>query len=101
MLRIVSFFQGFGFLRNMTIFPHFGAKLGLEACQKAVDENSGLVGLGIDNDAAAIIQNGHIEIVGKGEAAVLVKDKSVRKFNFRNSTFFRFIERFRICSSDY
>jgi cyanophycinase len=75
----IAFFQGFAFLRNMTIFPHFGAKLGLEACQKVVDENSGLVGLGIDNDAAVIVQNGHLEIFGKGEAAVLVNDQSVRK----------------------
>src|SRR5262249_2059926 len=79
-LHRISFFQGFGFLRNLAIFPHFGVKLGLELCQQSIDENPGIVGLGIDNDVAVIVRNGDLEVLGKGEAVVLIKDKSVRKF---------------------
>ena len=79
-LRPFACFLGFGFLRNIAIFPHFGSKFQVEECQKVIDGNPGLFGVGIEDGTAVIVKDGFLEIIGKGEVTVLANQRSKRAF---------------------
>ena len=78
--RPFACFLGFGFLRNIAIFPHFGSKFQVEECQKVIDGNPGLFGVGIKDGTAVIVKGGFLEIIGKGEVTVLANQMSKRAF---------------------
>jgi cyanophycinase len=66
--------KGFGFVRNVAVFPHFNGESGkfpLATCEKTVVAHPGLVGLAIRDGAAVIVRGADVEVLGKGDVTVL------------------------------
>ncbi len=67
-------FAGFGFVRNVAVFPHFAGEKGkfpLQFCRKAVSENSGLLGLALEDDVGVVLRGRDAEVIGKGRVTVI------------------------------
>ena len=62
--------RGFAFLRNVAINPHLtSAKRDAELIN-VVDAHPKLLGLGIDDDAALVVQGNRLSVIGSGRVAV-------------------------------
>src|SRR5262249_55671002 len=67
-------FAGFGFMRNVTVFPHLAGEQGkfpLSYCRKTVALHPGLLGLGIDDNAGVVLHGRDAEVIGKGKVTVI------------------------------
>ena len=63
-------YPGFGFLSNVVVAPHV-IKMGwLESLVPIVAANPKLLGLGIDENAAIVVQGDHFEVIGQSRVAV-------------------------------
>jgi cyanophycinase len=66
--------EGFGFVRNVTVFPHLAGDKGkfpLQFCRKTISANPGLLGLGIEDGAAVVLRGRDAEVIGKGQVTVI------------------------------
>lgn len=62
--------RGFGFLREVAINPHLTSAKRDAELVTVVDAHPNLLGLGIDDDAALIVQGDRFEVIGTGRVAV-------------------------------
>ena len=62
--------RGFGFLKEVAINPHLTSAKRDAELVNVVDAHPNLLGLGIDDDAALIVQGEPFEIIGTGRVAV-------------------------------
>lgn len=61
---------GFGFLTNVAINPHLmSAKRDAELVN-VVDAHPNILGIGIDDDAALLVQKNVFEVIGTGRVAI-------------------------------
>ncbi len=68
----IEFGQGYGFVSDFVIDQHFSQRHRLARLLSAVAENPQLVGLGIDEDTALLIeQSASIEVLGGGAVTVV------------------------------
>ncbi len=61
---------GFGFLRNVAINPHLTSAQRDAELVNVVDAHPHILGLGIDDDAALLVQGNTFEVIGAGRAAI-------------------------------
>ncbi|MGH7693794.1 MAG: cyanophycinase, partial [Gemmatimonadaceae bacterium] len=61
---------GFGFLRNVAINPHLTSAQRDAELVNVVDAHPNILGLGIDDDAALLVQGNIFEVIGAGRAAI-------------------------------
>src|SRR5205823_3723660 len=61
---------GFGFLRNSAIDQHFLARKRTEDMPPVIRAHPELLGLGIDEATAVIIQANRLEVTGKSQVAI-------------------------------
>jgi cyanophycinase len=66
----VDLVAGFGFLEDAVIVPHLHAKGLQESLVPVVAAHPNLLGLGIDNGTAVVVQGGFLDIIGNGKVAV-------------------------------
>lgn len=72
--QAVGPFEAFGFMRNVTVFPHLAGEKGkfpLQFCRKFVAANPGLLGLGLDDSAGVVLRGRDAEVIGKGQVTVI------------------------------
>ena len=62
--------RGFGFLKEVAINPHLTSAKRDAELVNVVDAHPNLLGLGIDDDAALIVQGDRFEVIGTGRVAV-------------------------------
>jgi cyanophycinase len=81
--RIGSYLRlapGFGLLRDVIVDQHFAERGRIGRLLGAVAQNPRILGLGIDEDSAILVQRGRFRVIGSG--AVYVVDGS--KVSFSN-----------------
>jgi cyanophycinase len=61
---------GFGFLRNVAINPHVTSAQRDAELVNVVDAHPGVLGLGIEDDAAIVVNKNRFEVIGTGRVAV-------------------------------
>ncbi len=70
--------EGFGFLRNVIIDQHFIKRKRFNRLLSLVLENPGLLGIGIDEETAIIVQDGRsFEVSGSGQVLIIDARKSL------------------------
>jgi len=62
--------RGFGFLRQVAINPHLTSAKRDAELVNVVDAHPELVGIGIDDDAALVVQGDRFEVIGTGRVAI-------------------------------
>lgn len=62
--------RGFGFLKRVAINPHLTSAKRDAELVNVVDAHPELLGIGIDDDAAIVVQGNHFEVVGTGRVAI-------------------------------
>lgn len=62
--------QGFGFLRNVAVDQHIVARNRQTDLQEVVAAHPGLLGIGLDEGTALVVQGDHAELIGRGTAFV-------------------------------
>jgi cyanophycinase len=62
--------RGFGFLKEVAINPHLTSAKRDAELVNVVDAHPNLLGLGIDDDAALIVQGDRFQVIGTGRVAV-------------------------------
>lgn len=67
--------RGFGFLRNVAINPHLTSAKRDNELINVVDAHPELIGIGIDDDAALLVQGNVFEVIGKGRVAIYDNQK--------------------------
>lgn len=71
-LRMAQMVAGFGLISNVIIDQHFRQRDRIGRLLALVSSNPGLLGLGIDEDTAAIIDsNGTIEVIGRHSLTIV------------------------------
>jgi cyanophycinase len=68
---VAQAFQGFGFVRGVTVFPHYGVKFTETTVQKVVADHPALIGLAIRDGAGVVVRGGEAEVIGKADVAVI------------------------------
>ncbi|HEV8362656.1 MAG TPA: cyanophycinase [Gemmatimonadaceae bacterium] len=61
---------GFGFLQNVAINPHLTSAQRDAELVNVVDAHPNILGIGIDDDAALLVQGNTFEVIGAGRAAI-------------------------------
>jgi cyanophycinase len=61
---------GFGFLTNVAINPHLTSAMRDAELVNVVDAHPEILGIGIDDDAALLVEKGAFEVIGTGRAAI-------------------------------
>jgi hypothetical protein len=61
---------GFGFLTNVAINPHLTSAQRDAELVNVIDQHPALLGLGIEDDAAALVRDDAFEVLGTGRVAV-------------------------------
>ena len=74
--------RGLGFIRDMVIDQHFAQRARIERLLGAMAENPGVLGVGIDEDTAVIVNGKNFDVIGSG--AVYVADGS--QVNYTNAS---------------
>jgi cyanophycinase len=77
--------EGFGFIQGVAIDPFFTKRIRFPDMAKLKRAHPRLVGLGVDEETALIIQNNAVEVVGKNHVIVYghsEKDKADKEFEF-------------------
>lgn len=70
LLMVKGHERGFGFLKNVAINPHLsGSKRDAELVN-VIDKYPKLLGIGIDDEAAIVVQGGRFEVIGEGRVAI-------------------------------
>jgi cyanophycinase len=67
--------RGFAFMKNVAINPHLTQAKRDNELINVVDAHPKLLGIGIDEDAALLVQGNHFEIIGTGRAAIYDNQK--------------------------
>jgi cyanophycinase len=62
--------RGFGFLKQVAINPHLSSAKRDAELVNVVDAHPELVGIGIDDDAALVVQGDRFEVIGTGRVAI-------------------------------
>jgi cyanophycinase len=62
--------QGFGFLKNVAINPHLTEAKRDAELVNVVDAHPELLGIGIDEKAAIVVQGDYFEVIGEGRVAI-------------------------------
>ena len=62
--------RGFGFLRNVAINPHLTEQKRETELVNVVDTYPELLGIGLDENAAIVVQGDQFEVIGKGRVAI-------------------------------
>jgi cyanophycinase len=65
-----DFDEGFGFVEDLVIVPHFIRMGWQENLVPVIDSHPKLLGLGIDEGAAVVVQNGLIDVIGASRVAI-------------------------------
>jgi cyanophycinase len=58
--------RGLGLVRDLVIDQHFAQRARIERLVSAIAENPGVLGIGIDEDTAIVLENGTFGVVGSG-----------------------------------
>lgn len=74
--------QGLGLARDMVIDQHFAQRARIERLLGAIAENPGVLGIGIDEDTAIVVDGTSFNVIGSG--AVYVADGSA--ISYTNAT---------------
>ena len=61
---------GFGFLTNVAINPHLTSAKRDAELVNVVDAHPNILGIGIDDDAALLVQKNVFEVIGTGRVAI-------------------------------
>jgi cyanophycinase len=61
---------GFGFLKNVAINPHLTSAQRDAELVNVVDAHPNILGIGVDDDAALLVQGNSFEVIGAGRAAI-------------------------------
>ncbi|MCA1727480.1 MAG: cyanophycinase [Actinobacteria bacterium] len=82
--RMVQLASGLGLLPGVVIDQHFEQRNRLGRLLAAIAQSPGLLGIGIDEDTAIVVDDGVLEVLGKGAATIvdgasLVTDAFVTK----------------------
>ena len=70
------YFQGFGFLQNVLVFPHAGQRYSLADFQQILVDHPGLAGIAMADGGAVIVQANRLEAFGDGAVSVLYPEPS-------------------------
>jgi cyanophycinase len=62
--------RGFGFLKNVAINPHLTQEKRLAELVTVIDAYPKLLGIGIDENAAIVVQGDQFEVIGEGRVAI-------------------------------
>lgn len=63
---------GFGWLPGFVIDQHFAQRERAERLREVITQNPGFVGLGVDEKTAVIIRGRRVQVLGEGNASVLL-----------------------------
>jgi cyanophycinase len=75
--------QGFGYLRGVAIDQHLIARRRVEDLVAVIDAHPELLGLGIDEPAAVVVQGDRLEVIGKGVVGIYDgKDHDGKRYYF-------------------
>jgi cyanophycinase len=62
--------RGFGFVKNVAINPHLSSAKRDAELVNVVDAHPELLGIGLDDDAALVVQQDRFEVIGTGRVAI-------------------------------
>jgi cyanophycinase len=62
--------RGFGFLKHVAINPHLTSAKRDAELVNVVDAHPGILGIGIDDDAAIVVRGDRFEVIGTGRVAI-------------------------------
>ena len=62
--------EGFGFVKEVAIAPHLLRMGWQENLVPVIAANPQILGVGIDEGTAVVVQNGHFEVIGKSKVAI-------------------------------
>lgn len=62
--------RGFAFLKNVVINPHLTSNNRFDELVNVLDANPQLLGIGIDDKAAIVVQGDKLEVIGEGRVAI-------------------------------
>jgi|SRR5436190_5889911 len=71
--------QGFGLLRDVTVYPHVDARHSQKDLLELLARHPELIGIGIDENTALILHDDQFEVIGDGTVSVFGKDGAVKK----------------------
>lgn len=69
--RMAQMVAGFGLISNVIIDQHFRQRNRIGRLLALVATNPGLLGIGIDEDTAAVFQHGRLEVIGRHSVTVV------------------------------
>jgi cyanophycinase len=64
--------RGFGLLNGAVVDQHFSQRGRHPRLMKVLEENPGLLGLGIDEDTALLVQGNHLRVLGEAHVTVFL-----------------------------
>lgn len=62
--------RGFAFLKNVAINPHLTSNNRFDELVNVLDANPNLLGIGMDDSAAIVVQGDKFEVIGEGRVAI-------------------------------
>ena len=68
---IVKIAQGLGLTRSVLIDQHFNQRKRLGRLLTETMSFPQMLGVGVDEDTAAIVRNGHLSVIGRGTVTVV------------------------------
>jgi cyanophycinase len=68
---VAQSFEGFGFVRGASVFPHYGVKFTEATVQKLVAEHPGMLGLAMRDGVGVVVRGGDAEVIGKADVTVV------------------------------
>ena len=71
--------QGFGLLRDVTVYPHVDARHSQKDILDAIGHFPELIGIGIDENTAVIFHDDQFEVIGDGTVSVFARDGAAPK----------------------
>jgi cyanophycinase len=74
--------RGFGFLKNVVINPHLTSNNRFDELVNVVDAHTELLGIGIDDKAAIVVQGDQFEVIGEGRVAIYEDKKHDSKWYY-------------------
>jgi cyanophycinase len=75
--------EGFGYVRNVAIDQHLLTRHREDDLVPVVDAHPGLLGIGLDDQAAVVVQGDRLEVIGKGRVGVYDgKDHDGKRYYF-------------------
>lgn len=74
--------RGFGFLKRVVINPHLTSNNRFDELVNVVDAHPELLGIGIDDKAAIIVQGDQFEVIGEGKVAIYEDKKHDSKWYY-------------------